>query len=260
MTVFLQEALLSAALLAAPGVGGSTAPAVQPRASGVIKGEKRAPVGLLKSLRKQTIGEWCSPATWVSPAPLETTRFLELLDGGLLFFVQIPNYFCDSTNRAAPVVVTAKGEWRWGLPLDGLVTHLARSEDGVLWAATQWQIEGTFPALHRSKDGITWMEVPLPKDRATSGPMEEMTSLCFRYHTLVVKLQQVDDANPVAEVWRLDQIDKAAWVKDATGVDGGCQPHAAERWTREAAEEDRILFLKDGGKQVFSVPKLLRPH
>lgn len=257
--------VLAVALLSVTLAATEDAAVALPKASQVTKGEKHAPAGLLTSLRRQTIGEWCSQANWTSPAPMEATRFLELHDGGLLFFVQIPNYLCSSSNRAVPVVVTPKGEWKWGLPIDGLVTHLARSEDGVLWAATQWQIEGTYPALYRSKDGIAWKEVQLPQDRATSGPMEEMTTLCFGTQTLVVQIQQLDDTNPaspVAEVWSRDRRGRAAWSKESKGIDAGCQPPlgTAGRWTRDTSEEDRVLFRKDRGTQVFSLPKLLRPR
>ncbi|HEY3452127.1 MAG TPA: hypothetical protein VGK67_37635 [Myxococcales bacterium] len=254
-----------AAAAAQADAGAADAPvAAPPKAKRVFKGERRAPVGLLNYLRKQTLGDWCAQGNWGAPAPMEASRFLELRGGSLLFFVQVPNYLCSSTNSAVPVVVTSKGEWKWGAPIDGLVTHLARSEDGTLWASTQWQIEGTYPALYRSKDGIAWKEVELPKERATTGPMEEMTTLCFGYQTVVVKIANSDDsAAPAVEVWSRERKgEQAAWAKEPKGVDGGCLPPqpTAEHWTRDAGDDDRVLFLKDAGKQVFSLPKLLRPR
>lgn len=252
------------AVTPAPGADAGTPDASAPaKARRVVKGEKRAPVGLLTYLRKQTLGEWCAQGNWATPAPMEAGRFLELRGGGLLLFVQVPNYLCTSSNAAVPVVVTPKGEWKWGLPVDGLVTHLAKSEDGTLWASTQWQVEGTYPALYRSKDGVAWKEVELPKERATTGPMEELTTLCFGYQTVVVKISNADDsAPPVVEVWSRERKGEAAWSKVEKGVDSGCLPpqSATEHWTRDASEDDRVLFLKDGGKQVFSLPKLLRPR
>ena len=38
--------------------------------------------------------------------------------------------------------------------------------DNTLWLATQWQIEGTFPALYRSLDGLDWREITLPELKA----------------------------------------------------------------------------------------------
>ncbi len=233
------------------------------RARRAIPGEKRAPVALLTYLRKKTLGDWCARANWSAPAPLQATRFLELRGDALLLFVQVPSYLCSSSNTAVPVVFTATGEWRWGLPVDGLVTHLARAEDGTLWASTQWQIEGTYPALFSSKDGIAWKEVELPRERATAGPMEELTTLCFGYRTVVVKIDRADDtAPPAAEVCSRERKGDGGWSKDPGGIDSGCLPPlpASERWTRDGSEEDRTLFLRGGGEQVFSLPKLLRPR
>jgi hypothetical protein len=213
----------------------------------------------LRYLRKQTVGEWCTAANWATPAALDASRFHELRDGGLVVFVQVPDYLCSGSNTAVPVVITAKGEWKWGVPISGSVVHLAKSEDGTLWASSQWQVEGTYPMLHRSRDGIAWKEVPLPKERATAGPMEELGTLCFGYQTVVVKLASGDADAPAEEVWSRERGGEAEWAKEK-GVDSGCLPPlpASEHWTRDAAEDDRVLFRRD--KLLFSLPKLLRPR
>lgn len=248
---------------AAPGgdaaVEAGPADAGAPKKAPPIPGEKRAPAALLRYLRQHTVGAWCDPGRWRAPAPLEASRALELRDGGLLVFVQVPDYLCTSTNSAVPVIVSAAGEWRWGLPLDGAVNHVARSEDGTLWATSQWQIEGIFPKLFRSRDGLAWKEVPLPEERGTTGPFETVTTLCFGVGTVVVKLHAERDEGEAVEVWGRGRADDGGWARQE-GVDQGCLPPqaAVERWSRDASLEDRVLFRRDG--VAVSVPKVLRPR
>ncbi|MGC4114125.1 MAG: hypothetical protein QM765_05770 [Myxococcales bacterium] len=93
--------------------------------------------------------------------------------------------------------------------------------------------------------------------------MEALTTLCFGFQTVVVKISNADDsAPPVVEVWSRDRKGEGGWAKEEKGIDSGCLPPqpAVEHWTRDGAEDDRVLFVKEAGKQVFSLPKLLRPR
>lgn len=115
------------------------------------------PAAFLRDARALVVNEWCEALT--EPAPLTTRVHVELDDGALLIFVQVPSYMCRQTNDALPVVIDAKGTWRWGKALDGEVQAAARASDGVLWAQSEWQIEGGYPIVWRSVDGITCLRV-----------------------------------------------------------------------------------------------------
>ncbi|MBI5546504.1 MAG: hypothetical protein HY901_21700 [Deltaproteobacteria bacterium] len=254
--------LLLVLLAAEPSeAGGVAPPAVAAPRPAAASPEKRAPASLLRYLRQKTVSAGCDASQWTAAAPLSISQHFELSDGRLLLFVQIPDYFCKDSNSAVPVVVSAKGEPRWGLPISGAVTHLARSEDGLLWAATQWQIEGTYPMLFKSIDALAWKEVELPAQRATAGPSETLEALCLSREQLVVHL--VDPDGAARESWTRDSSGSRSWSKEdggasATTCAAPAPPPTSGRWRRDDSREDRFVFI--GQKASLSVPKLLRPR
>jgi hypothetical protein len=122
--------------------------------------------------------------------------------------------------------------------------------DGTLVAATQWQIEGTYPALLTSRDGLTWIELALPEERATRAP-DETAEICLG-ERLEVRLHS--ELEGKAELWtralsdadwrRLEKLGCTA----AAGQPGG--------WVRtETAGETRF----ESGLRAVVVPRSLAP-
>ena len=232
--------LLAAALASLGGCGATTTVAIS-RPSDALVGElRRAVLG----------GGACTREEWREPGPLTAEVFLGRPDGSLIFFAQVPDYFCRSSNTAVPVLVEPEGKWRWGEPLAGMFTRVLAAADGTLVAATQWQIEGTYPALLTSRDGLTWIELELPEDRATRAP-DETAEICLG-EWLEVRLRSEIEGK--AELWtralgdadwkRLDEPGCAA----AAGQPGG--------WSRtETTGETRF----ERGLRAVVVPRTLSP-
>ncbi len=249
-------ALLLLSLAAEPAPADAPAEPPSPPSQELARKARPAPANLLRFLRQKTLGEWCDRERWTTPGTLEVSATHELKDGGLLLFVQVPNYLCSSSNSAVPVMVSKKGKWTWGAPVNGHVRVVATSPDGTLWATSEWQIEGTYPMVLRSRDGLSWRELDLPTDRATTAPEEKIHRVCFAADVPEIVLEKEDP--PTIEAWRLAPADAGLWAK-ISGPEKVCStvPQGARAW-RPDETEDRFLFSREG--LIISLPKQLRPR
>lgn len=206
---------------------------------------------LLGDLRRAVLGGGaCSREEWREPGPLSAEVFLGRPDGTLLFFVQVPDYFCRSSNTALPVLVEAAGQWRWGEPLAGLFTRVLAAPDGTLVAATQWQIEGTYPALLTSRDGLTWVELALPEERATRAP-DESAELCFSDR---LELRLRSELEGKTQLWAR-ALAEGDWKPIETPTCGE-QPEPPGGWRRAQTAEE-TLFRRPA--REVALPRTLAP-
>lgn len=212
--------------------------------SGAAPPPSTPPADLLAQMRKAVLAGVCDAEAWTQPGPLSADLFTALPDGRLLLFAQIPDYLCRSSNQAFPIAIDAKGRWTWGAPLPGSATLLARRPGGSLLAVTQWQIEGTYPALFESKDGLTWRELPLPKVRATQAPDEIADVLCVAEGEL--RLQLASESSEKRQAWARSaasgawrELEKVVCPK-APDLSGGWKRTATEAWTLFERGERRV--------------------
>lgn len=179
----------------------------------------RIPSSLLQHIRK-AVQDSNSPC---NRKLLFSRDFFELNDKRLLILVGIPDYLCNS-NSFMPVSVDDQGDWRSGAVVPGAPSWLVLGPDNALWLATQWQVEGTFPALYRSLDGLDWREIKLPENRDVDCCFERLERICFHQGIVRLKFASAVTAK------------KASWEAEVEGI---ADALPAWRKTGSAPEGDR---------------------
>ncbi|WP_459923189.1 hypothetical protein [Desulfatiferula olefinivorans] len=119
-----------------------------------------------------------------------------------LMLIAVADYLCTGSNSFLPVVLE-DGSWRAGEFMDGAPSMVVMENDDSLWLVTQWQIEGTYPALFHSADGVSWREIPLPAGRDVDCCFERLTRLCVTDETIRITLE--GDSDERREFWTGDR-------------------------------------------------------
>jgi hypothetical protein len=216
--------------------------------------EDKPPEPLIAALKKATLGEWCQLADQKS-LPLEVQQWFELPDGSLALVVQVPDYLCEHTNTAVPVVVSPKGDWKWGKPLAGKLRHVTRAAGGNFWAVAEWQIEDPYPKLLRTLDGLEWAEVELPAARSSAGRGETVDCLVVRPKPEALDVWFEKDTEP-AQAWSLPLAAGGQWRQAQRSPECPAQAgSSAGAWSRNDSAEDRFVFKK--GAKAVAIPKAL---
>lgn len=138
---------------------------------------------------------------------LFSRHFFELADTRLLILIGIPDYLCAS-NSFLPATVDDQGQWQAGAIMPGEPSLMVVGPDKALWLVTQWQIEGTFPALYRSLNGVDWQEIKLPENRDVDCCFERLNRICFQRGTIRLKFASAVTAKT------------ACWETEVAGLAG----------------------------------------
>ena len=148
-------------------------------------------------------------------------NFFELKDGRLLILVGVPDYLCAS-NSFMPVTVDDQGRWLAGTILPGAPSWIVPGPDDALWLATQWQVEGTFPALYRSLDGVDWQEIKLPENRDVDCCFEKLEPICFQQNVMRLKFASAETGKTAYWQAALDPgaVSAPVWQPVAHAGDG----------------------------------------
>lgn len=208
----------------------------------------RMPAPLLKSIRQavQESGSQCKRKL------LFSRDFFELTDKRLLILIGIPDYLCKS-NSFMPVSVDDRGDWRAGALVPGAPSWMVLGPDNALWLATQWQVEGTFPALYRSPDGLAWREIKLPENREVDCCFERLERICFRQGIVRLKFVSAVTAKKASWEAEVDGLADAlpAWKKTGGAPEGDREhpcpfvPARQGPWARRtAARSGEVIFEK----------------
>ncbi len=181
-----------------------------------------------------------------------SARHVFLLSGNrLLLLLEVANYFGCRSNAILPATVDSSGEWKWGEPLAGEIQAAAATADGSVWVASEWIIEGGYPALYRSADGVTWIDFdlpsrpPVPVDGAAA---DWITELCPRGDRLEIQEDTTDRGPEHPRTWirpSSTQADLAAeWIPTSPAA-GPCDCVAC------IGGHSKCMWMETGGEYVI---------
>lgn len=220
----------------------------------------KMPKTLLKRLKAETEQRYRGECE--QKRSLDSDDFYALADGKLLFFIGLPDYFCNASSFM-PITVDNQGHWESGAVIEShpflLMTDAARR----LWLVSHWENEAVFPLLHYSIDGVHWQEINLPQARKIDCCFEYIKQICLLEPEIQVKFTGIDDTQ--AEYWAATVSDilktTPNWQKltpQQLKNDNQCQTTPLEQadWQRKTTDTE-IRFQSAEQQVSVIIPRWL---